>query len=164
MINIFEVLKKQVEMWQAQNDCVFCFADFEAPLRVSDLNESIAKTGQECCVRTFMTNYNVKPVRSQNNAGQSFVSSINHSFLLWVIIPDEVDYNVHVEQKGHDVNESKIERIINKLLVCASNINICEIEPSTTISDENIDIVIDAFDMNYTGLKIKYTLNEKVWN
>jgi hypothetical protein len=162
-MNIITFFEKQVEKWNDDNKCGYCW-HFEAPLRLSDLNESVQKT-EECCVRVFLTDYSfsITPQYSPIFGRSAGLPTKRHSFTIYYLLNDRIDINVYSEQKGHLLNESKWKQIIEPLLDCDMSLDICELfENILEWSISRAEIVIDFQDQNYTGLKIIYNLNEKI--
>jgi len=162
-MNIITFFKQQVQKWNDENKCGFCW-HFEAPLRLSDLNESVQKT-TDCCVRVFLTDYSysVTPQYSPTFGRVTGTPTKRHTFTIYYLLNDRIDINVYLEQQGYPLSESKWKKIIEPLLDCNLSLDICDIFGNILEwSIARADIVIDFQDQNYTGLKVIYNINEKI--
>lgn len=161
MYDIVEVLRDLIEAWDEERKCGFCW-EFEAPLRESDLNESVQKT-EECCVRVFVTNLRISKNRRYNlQASHYKASQVNsYSFDLNVLMRDDIGTNVYAEQAGHPISESKWERILKPLMLCIGDLDFCSQSAVLTYGSENWEAIIDRYD-SYTGWRINMTINERI--
>ena len=163
MTNFVDFFQAQINKWNDEQLCGYCW-EFEAPLRLSDLNESVQKT-DDCCVRVFMTDWSFNIIReyAPNNYVKDYKVRQNR-FSLYFLLNDRIDINVYKEQDGHPLSESKWETILKPILECLQEFDFCELygQPAQYVS-EMWRPTLDYADQNYSGWRIDYTINEVLY-
>lgn len=166
MINIIEVFEGVVENWNDDNFCDNCWT-FEYVQFESELNKSIPDTEGECCAVVFLTDYQIRPTRSfASGLSGVYISdfSIDHNFTLKIYEQDQLGVNIYKEQKGHCVNESRWNKILQPKLDCLIKedfLSLCEhLGRNVQVTNEVWTPVIVQHDYNYTGWSIQLTIRE----
>lgn len=159
MIDIVDFFKQQVELWNTENKCGFCW-EFEAPLRESDVNES-EKKNEECCVRVFLTNLSIRENRQYDRESTYIMRhGRDYSFDLHVVMYDRIDINVYQEQ-AYPLTVSKWVTILKPIRECLQCLDFCEIlGRQMWVVNENWTTKIDWLDNNYTGWTVNMTLRD----
>lgn len=163
MIDIVKVIHKQIKIFNKKEKCGFCW-EFEAPMRLSDLNES-EKKNDDCCVRVFLTDLRIQKNRRYPSASPYWHNekTNTYSFNLHLYMYDRVDLNVYKEQAGHPLRESKWIKILRPLMKCFDEFDFCKLTGKQLRYDAEIwDPQIDVFNSNYTGWIINYRLTELI--
>lgn len=160
MIDIVKAFSDIVKHWNKNKRCGWCW-EYEAPLRESDLNESEPKN-DECCTRVFLTNYRISHNVVYHPSGYVRRRDINHSLTLRIVRQDDIGLNVYEEQEGHPLSESKWATILNPIRECVNFADVCtSLGFGLHIVSENWSILIDEYDMNYTGWKVDLVIKEE---
>lgn len=164
-MNLIEVFSKQVEIWNAEEKCGFCWT-FGGVTDRAGIERYKIREESKCCVHVFITdrtttkNYTYphpNPFHSEVICGTNFN--------LWLLVPSEIDLNNYNEIEGHPIEESLESTILSPLrncVGCDEVLDMCETAGylfntvSWTASD-----VYRIFSNNYTGLRISINLNER---
>lgn len=162
-VDIVGLFEQLITNWKNVDKCGYCW-EFEAPLRLSDLNES-EKKSEDCCVRVFLTNLEVDYDRTYEN-GLTADKSTRYSFDLHFLMYDDIGTNVYGEQGGYPIDESKWKRILLPLKMCLnSSFDFCEIlGRNLDIEREHWRTEIDYMDNNYTGWMVSVTLKDNEYD
>lgn len=162
-MDIVDFWKKQVEAWDAENKCGFCWT-FGAPL--TDEAANTQQTEEPCCVSVFVTD--ITQSSSRRYADTSWLNSRvdNHGFTLYVLKRDGLGVNNYNEILGHPVTESKWETILKPLKECVTAegvLEFCEILGyNVQIPTWQMETRINWLDENYTGWRIRVNFTEKI--
>lgn len=156
---IVEAFKKLIEHYNEIEKCDFCW-EFEAPLRVSDINESVKKSNDDdCCVRVFLTNLRFSDTNRKPNIFQEQRKRIIERATVYFLMYDNIGKNTWQEMKGHNLSESKYHTIIKPLYDCLRSLDFCGINDSILIEDISGSTKIDYLADNYTGWQFDITIS-----
>ena len=156
---IVEAFDKLIKEYNEINKCDFCW-EFEAPYRISDMNESIKKSSNdECCVRVFLTNRRGVDSNFRPNINNQQESRISEMGTVYFLMYDDIGLNVHREMPHYSDEESKHERILKPLLNCILDIDFCDVNENIVISSKSWSSEIDFLADNYTGWRVDFNLN-----
>lgn len=166
MIDIIDFFKQQVELWNEEKKCGFCW-HFEYVERLSDLNESVQTEDDECCMKVFLTDFTFNKTRQypSNDGGRYYTigESISYRFNLYILANDTIGRNVYNEIKDHSIDESKWATILKPIMFCIGDLDFCEIiDKPIRYDSENWQAQLDMMDSNYSGWKINLGLTEKI--
>ncbi|HSH68032.1 MAG TPA: hypothetical protein VLB84_20025 [Bacteroidia bacterium] len=115
-MDIVKFWKQQVEKWQEDEKCGFCW-EFSAPLFENVTN--IQQTEEDCCTYVFLT----KLVRNrvpQFSANTGFLNRkfCDYSFTLHVVRKGDLGTNNYNEIAGHPIEESRWNEIYKPIADC----------------------------------------------
>jgi len=163
MIDIVSVVKKQVDTWDDEKHCGWCWK-FGAPLSDAMLNRS--KSDEEICdcVQVYLTNLNIQntPVYNLNVSRYSNELNRIYNFDLNFLMFDELGVNVYNEIPNHPISESTWSRILTPLLECYPQIDFCEPDPTIVLQRDMWRPVIRKYDNNLSGWRVSVTLTQKI--
>ena len=154
---IVQAFEDLIAIYNNEERCGFCW-EFEAPYRISDMNESIKKS-DDCCVRVFLINRRGNDNNFRPNVNNVQVSRITEIATLYFLIYDDIGTNVHKEIPDHPVSESKHERILKPLLNCILDLDFCEVNEDIVITSKSWSSEIDYLADNYTGWRVDINFN-----
>lgn len=156
---IVEAFEKLIANYNENNRCGFCW-EFEAPLRISDMNESVKKTEpDDCCVRVFLTNLRFNNSNEKPKISRSPIKRIVEVATVYVLKYDDVGLNTYSEMDGHPLSESKWKTILKPLYDCLMCLDFCEVEPALQIESISGATEIDILADNYTGWRLDVTIS-----
>lgn len=163
-MNVIEFWKNQVELWNEQQKCGFCWV-FGGPTTREGINRYKLREGQECCTHVFITDESFKDefIYPNQNPFHSMIKC-QEGFTLWVLVPSRIDLNDYTEIEGHPIEESLEETILTPLKSCLS----CQVGLDMCEANGNLFQVIRwegskvrrIFDNNYTGWRISALFQE----
>lgn len=158
-MDVVDFFKKQVEKWQTDGKCGFCW-EFSAPLIESQTN--IQQTDEACCTYVFLTEIETNEVpRFSANTGFVNGKNCDTTFTLHVVRKGDLGTNNYSEIKGHPISESRWETIYKPLsdcLDCNLILDFCEfVGLKVDITQWRKTIEHAYLDNNYFGWKIRAT-------
>lgn len=159
-MEIVDFWKRQVDKWQTENKCGFCW-EFGAPLKDSQLN--IEQTDEACCTYVFLTEIEtVETPKFSPNTGFLNGKNCDTTFTLYVVRKGDLGTNNYSEIKGHPISESNWETIFNPIsecLDCNLILDFCTLEYGLKIDITQWRKTLEhaAFDNNYFGWKVRGT-------
>lgn len=163
-MNIVDFWKNQVNIWNEEKKCGFCWVFGGATTR-DGINRYKIRVGEECCAHVFITDESFNQVITYPNKNP-FFSEINcqDGFLLWVLVPSRIDLNDYKEIDGHPIEESLEETILSPLkscLGCEVGLDMCEAHGNLfQVSKWQGFKERRIFDNNYTGWRINVMFQE----
>lgn len=156
---IVDAFEKLIAKYNTAERCGFCW-EFEAPMRISDMNESVKKSDDDdCCVRVFLTNLRFNNPNSKPNVNRTQVQRITEVATVYFLKYDDIGFNTYSEMKGHPLSESKWKRILEPLHNCIQCIDFCEVAPKLLIENISGATEIDILADNYTGWRVDVTVS-----
>lgn len=163
MMDIVDFWAKQVQKWNDENKCGFCW-EYAAPLVPSQIN--IVKP-ENCCVNVFLTDIRFREIKNRNAQTSLIVSkTCVWNFSVYVLLPKNLGINNYNEIKDHPISESKWETVFKPLIDCMGCDNILDTCEILGVSNINVDMPSDAvlvhnyLDMNYNGWRVNYSFTQ----
>lgn len=160
-MNPITFFEKQVEKWNEDQKCGFCF-QFSAPLKESAINIQQIRENDNCCVQVMLTDLRLSVQKQYDSKSFIIQDDCIYSFNLFVLKPSSLGVNNYNEINGHSVMESKWKTILEPLLECFgcdAILDLCEIwnYPIQVTNWGQAEVLINYQDMNYDGWKIPIT-------
>lgn len=164
MKNLVSYFKEQIELFDSQQKCGFCW-HFKAPLSEAGLNTSVPDKEHECCVAMILTYYKVVPSFRTPTTGLTTTDTRDHIFTAYVVKPqaDGLGRNVFNEEPGHSTADSIWESVLEPILNCIGNgneLDFCENYSQFKLVKWDQDTVVNKADANYAGWRITGAIRE----
>ena len=163
-MNIVQFWQDQVDVWNEEQKCGFCWA-FGGALTESAINTYRIRQGEECCVHLFVTHVQLITNNEYNESGMIVDPTCNYNFVLWALIPSRLDINNHNEIPEHEESEgvwNSIQFPLQECMGCDEMAYVCEnLGYAVMIERWVMETVFKQFDNNYDGWRIEGTFTKK---
>lgn len=163
-MNIIDFWKKQIEIWNEENKCGFCWV-FSGATTLSGIEEYQIREDSKCCVHVFITD---DRYRQQNNYNTPpFISSklCSTTYTIWFLVSSKLGVMNHMEVRGQDSLTSIEETIItplNECITCDLILDECEAMGYLfEVPNWQSEKVRHFTSHEFAGLKITTTFQER---